>query len=323
VKGHMIAKKTDVPAVAVKQPANIADKLDAEIVSDRRINLTKDRAYKFLELKTFQGERQVNERHVQHLYNAWVSGRFMWEHVIIATCECEGTTYRLNGQHTCWVRVNIENDGVDANVREIVYRVKDQANLRALYSTFDQNKARTQQHIIRALLVGTPTTADIWPSVIGNLASGLRFYLYEKETQDVSTADVAELISGKYSDLFKQVGLFYQNHYDTYFPIRRKAVISAMFATFDAAPQKSQEFWGPVCDALGFIGKGDARWQLRKFLDSHHQSKASKGVRLGRTTGGYVSDEDHYRICIQAWNRWRKGEEVAVLKPTDKRVKAI
>lgn len=30
-----------------------------------------------------------------------------------------------------------------------------------------------------------------------------------------------------------------------------------------------------------------------------------------------------YRICIVAWNRWRRGEQVQVLKPTKERLKPV
>lgn len=307
--------------MTVKPSSGIAEKLVCDIVTDRKINLTIEKAYQFLELDTFQGERQVNERHVQALYNAFSSGRFMWEHVNIAICNCEGKTYRLNGQHTCWMRVNAPKD-IDAMVREITYSVKDEAALRALYSTFDQNKQRTPGHIMKALLVGTPVAADVWPSIIGILSAGLKFWLYEKAKSGtaltVTVPDIAQIITFKYPDLFKQVGLFMQSQYDTYIPSRRKSVIAAMFATFSASPPKAVEFWRPVCEALGFAGKDDARWQLRRFLDTHRVS--SKGTA---SSGNICNEEDLYRICINAWNKWRKGEAVQSLRPTDKRLKAV
>jgi hypothetical protein len=305
----------NTPAVKVKPASGIADKLDYEIASDRRINLTREKAYAFLELETFQGERQVNERHVQALFNAYSAGRFMWEHVLIGLCECEGKVYRINGQHTCWMRVNIEKE-IEAPVREMVYKVKDEASLRAVYSTFDQNKQRTPGHIMKALLVGTQVADGIWPSLIGPLTSGLKMHLYERENTAVSVADMAEIVNFKFSDLFKQVGMFYQSHYDTYYNIRRKACIASLFATFAAAPQKAYEFWTPVCEQLGFTGKQDPRWQLRQFIDSHKMARST-------SSGVFVCDEDLYRISINAWNKWRKNEPVTTLRTTDKRVRAI
>lgn len=305
----------NAPAVKVKPASGIAEKLDYEIASDRRINLTREKAYAFLELATFQGERQVNERHVQALYNAFNAGRFMWEHVLIALCECEGKVYRINGQHTCWMRVNIDKDE-EAPVREMVYKVKDEAALRAVYSTFDQNKQRTPGHVMKALLVGTPEVAEIWPSQIGQLAAGLKMHLYEGRGENISVPDMAEIVSHESNDLFKQVGVFYQAQYDNYINIRRKACIAALFATFAAAPQKAYEFWTPICEQLGFTGKDDLRYKLRRFIDEHKMSRSF-------STGMMVCDEDLYRICINAWNKWRKGEAVTNLRTTDKRVKAV
>ncbi len=302
------------PEVVVQPVSGIAYELDYEIASDRRINLTVDKAYAFLELETFQGERNVNERHVQRLYNAFSSGRFMWEHVIIATCKCEGTTYRVNGQHTCWMRVNAPKD-IEAPVREMVYTVKDQHGLREIYSTFDQNKSRTSGHIMKALLIGNGASVDLWPSKVGEYAMALRYWLYPGESNNVSVPDVVELVETKYPELFRQVGLYYQSKYDNYKAIRRKPIMSAMFATFDSAPRTALEFWNPVCDAIGFDSKEDARWQLRRFFDNHSESR-----NMGK---GTVSAEEIYRVSILAWNRWRKGEKVQSLRPTDKRLKPI
>ncbi len=310
-----VQEDQDKPTVTVKPASGIALKLDYDIDSDRRINLTHDKAVAFLELDTFQGERNVNERHVQRLYNAFASGRFMWEHVIIATCKCDGKLYRVNGQHTCWMRLNAPKDA-EAPVREIVYSVSDEHGLRDIYATFDQNKSRTSGHIMKALLIGNGSSTDLWPSKVGEYAMALRFWLYPWEASELSVQDVAQLIESKYSDLFNQVGLFYQEKYDSYKNIRRKPVMAAMFATFESAPRLAVEFWNPVCDAIGFTSKEDARWHLRRFLDTHSESRKSSTMKT-------VPTEDFYRVCIAAWNRWRKGEKVQSLRPTDKRLKAV
>ena len=56
--------------VPVKQrSASFSPPLKYKIASDEEINLTKARAFQFLELKTFEGERPVRERHVQFLFD--------------------------------------------------------------------------------------------------------------------------------------------------------------------------------------------------------------------------------------------------------------
>lgn len=313
--------KTDKLVFKVKPALDIAEALKCKVISDKTINFTKARAFSYLELETFEGERQVNERHVQFLYNNWVGGRFMWDHVIIAQARCDGKFYRINGQHTCWMRVNLPDDyfikkGEEPQVREVVYEVPDEENLRTLYSTFDQNKTRSAGHVFKALLVGTNHVADVWPSVIGVLGSGLKHWLYEPADQRLLSAnDMAEIVRDKHESLFRIVGLYFQSHYNEWRASRRAAVIGAMFATFDASGGKAPEFWDPVITGLNLVDKSDPRYALRKWLETHYQGESG--------THEYASAEDTYRVCILAWNKWRTGQKaIATLRPTDKRVKA-
>lgn len=306
----------------VKPALDIADTLKFQVISDKVIQFTKEKAFAYLELETFQGERPVNERHVQFLYNAWSAGRFMWDHVILCACECNGKRYRINGQHTCWMRVNCDDTvfakkGVGPKVREVVYQVEDEAQLRTLYSTFDQNKSRTPSHVFKALLSGTPQTQDLWPSTLSVLSAGLRHWLFESnwDKQMVTPNDLAALVSEKHEHLFKIVGLFFQKHYDGFMPVRRSSVIAALFCTFDSSSAKAPEFWEPVFDGLNLTEKTDPRYALRKFLETHSQSIRSKDTR--------VSQEETFRVCISAWNKWRLGHKVVGgLRATEKRVKA-
>lgn len=309
--------KKDTPAVSVRAPAGFAKPLECQIVSDTEIKLTQEKAKEILGLSTFQGERIVNDRHVQTLFNAWSSGRFMWEHVTLGLCECEGKTYRVNGQHTCWLRANI-NSNVDPTVRCVTYKVKNQEALRSLYATFDRNKTRSYGHIFKASLVGLPVARDVWPSVISHLGSGLRFWLYahdSSEVRNVTPEDMVGLVENKFPDLFKKVAMFFQSKYDGFKPIRRRAAIAAIFATFDVAPVKALEFWDVVADGIGYKGKSDPRWHLRRYIEAHTSTKIANK--------SWVADERWYRTSISAWNKWRKNETVTHLKPTDSRVKPI
>lgn len=327
MKQHTKPKDESKLIFTVRPAVDIAEQLKVKIASDKTVNFSKEKAFQYLELDTFQGERIVNERHVQFLYNAWVGGRFMWDHVIIACCILGDKKYRVNGQHTCWMRVNLDEDyfikrGEGPRVREVVYQVESEDQLRALYSTFDQNKTRSQAHVFKALVAGTSQVQDLWPSVLGNLGSGLKMWLFADDDRRLVTSnDIASLISDKYEHLFKTVGLFYQSHYDqSSLFIRRRAVIAALFATFDKAGAKTgAEFWDPVANGLGLTAKDDPRYALRTFMDTHTLSSS----RSRRTAGTYGS-EDTYRICILAWNKWRQGHKQKTgLKTTDKRHKPV
>lgn len=307
------------PAVQVRQSKPITEQIEYKIVSDRKINLTSELAYKFLEMETFSGERQVNDNHVQHLFDEFCSGRFMWEQVTIGICRVGDKAYRVNGQHSCWLRVNIK-DGKDTSciVRELVYEVPDENNLRMLYSTFDQGKSRSNAHNFKVMMMDKSAARDIRASYLGPLATGLKLWLWEERRHiraKSGAADLSILIGDQYGQLFKTVGMFYQANIPQYPTLKRASIIAALFATFEASANKAQEFWSVVVSGLGLTEKTDARYMLRKFIDTH-----SHHISEGKTP---VSQEEMFRVCIQAWNRWRKNEPVLSLRATEKRVKAV
>lgn len=306
----------------VKPALDIAEGLKAKVISDKVINFTKERAFAYLELDTFQGERPVNENHVQFLYNEWSGGRFMWGHVILCQGDLNGKRYRLNGQHTAWMRVNCDENvfvkkGEEPRVREVVYAVENEDQLRTLYSTFDRNKTRTPGHVFKALLAGTSYAQDVWTSMLPTMLGGMRLWQVEEKDKLMVTAnDMAALVSDRYEQLFRIVGIYWQQHYGDARWIKRSAVIAALFATFEAAGGKAPEFWDPVFNGLNLSDKSDPRYALRKFFETHKQS-------LKSSTALFASAEDSYRIAILAWNKWRSGQKtIASLRATDKRQKA-
>lgn len=300
------------PLIAVRPLLVNNSELQYEVIEDVKIKLTKKRAVEILELDTFKGERPVNEHHVQALYEAHRAGRFMWEHVLIGLCQLDGRLFRVNGQHTCWMRLNIDDENII--VRQITYRVTSEQALHDLYCTFDQGKSRSAGHI-SAILLSDIAGPTIWNSALNTLSGGLKFWVFseDREKRRIRPQDMATLIGGKYRDLFLKVGEFVQSMWDTDKACRRISVVAAIFATFDSAPQKALDFWTPVFSGLNLESKTDPRWQLRRYLSEHGHGSGAKSV---------VTQEDTFRVCVSAWNKWRTGEQVVQgLRPTEKRLK--
>jgi hypothetical protein len=293
---------------------------DFRVLEDVQLNFTRARAVEFLELKKFPGERDVRESHVQYLYNEYISGRMMWSHVIIATARLaeDGATYRINGQHCAWMRFSIpeEGDPSTARVRWISYAVPTMEDLRALYSTFDRNAPRTVGHIMKNLLLGSKAADGISSYYLNKLTAGFKLWHWERDDATSSTpAEVAAVITTQYAPLFQLVGEYIQANEKKWVQVKRSSVVAALFATFEKAPQKAIEFWDPVVTGLGLVEEKDARYQLRNYISSHGHT-VSKGKMA-------VSQEEMFRVCIQAWNRWRKGELISVVRSTEKRVKPL
>lgn len=139
------------------------------------------------------------------------------------------------------------------------------------------------------------------------LSAGMKLWLFQwKDRWMINPNDVAALVADKHAVLFRVVGLYVQQHYGTQVWLRRAGVVAALFATFDKAGGKAPEFWDPVITGLGLTDKTDPRHTLHEFLGSHTQGLTSVSARRLRTI---TNAEDTFRICVLAWNKWRKGEK--------------
>ena len=314
----MFQMSKDIKVPVKQRTSSFSDPLKYRVISDQMVNFSKTRAFEFLELNTFVGERSVKEKHVQFLFDEWVAGRFLWHHVLLACAVLDGKTYRVNGQHTCWMRVNIpdSNEPMKAEIREIRYKVDTEEQIRALYSTFDRNPPRSSGHVGKVMLEGTSAGADLNLSSIGKLIAGFKLYFcddYNNSNSNIN--EIVGIITKNYPDLFNLVGRFYQIHRDDAGFVRRSSTIAAMFATFEKSVQPSTEFWTSVCEGIGLEHKSDQRWILRHFLETHgHTTQANKES---------VTQEDAFRVCINLWNKWRKKEIVSNVRYLDKRIKPI
>ncbi len=304
--------------IPVKQrSASFAPPLKYKTAYDKEIEFTKKAAFDFLELKTFEGERAVRERHVQFLFDEWSAGRFLWPNIILASARLGDTEFRINGQHTCWMRVNVpeRNEPLKVEIRKMIYTVATEEQLRTLYSVFDRGAPRTIGHISRVLLGGGSASRGVPPSLINQLIAGfkLHFSIKSHASRAMSPNEWCGLIENNHAELFGIVGHYLRSHCDTAVWSKRAAVVGAMFSTFEKNVQGSDEFWKPVFDGINLTAKTDARWQLRHYLETHGS----------RTVGGniYAEAEEMYCVCLTQWNHWRAGEPVSNVKSVTARPK--
>jgi hypothetical protein len=308
----------------LKLTPHVAESLKARLLKDEPINLTKTKAYQILEYETFSGERAVRENHVQMLFDEFRSGRFLWHNASVASAvlwQKNGSAaptqrvFRINGQHTCWMRVSIPDD-IDpprAMVRELIYEVADMDQLRMLYSVFDRGAPRTNSHIGKVLLLDITTAAGIQPSYTPYLITGFKLWQWEKrqdQTVKGHPAEVAALLGDKFNDLFRIVGAFLQNHYSEWGPIRRASCVAALFTTFNKDPIRAQEWWSQVCSGVGFEQKTAPGLMLRNYMEAHNVKERELA-------------EEQFRVIINTWNKWRRGELVSICRSTEERTKVL
>lgn len=290
-----------------------------KVLLDRMIKLDHEKAFAYCDLPIFEGERQISDGHVQMLYDRMRRGSFNPRLVVLATCRFGGKNYKINGQHTCWALVNMPAH-FSMEVRELQFHVGTEEHLRAVYSMFDQNLARNEGHLTKIRLVGTATVEGVWASHINRLSSGLKFWLFEtkREQRRYKDEEMAAL-AHKYKEIFRGVAFLLQENGEEIGLVKRQPTIAAMFATFDKVPTIARGFWQTIIDGLNLSDRSDPRYKLRRYLLESAISSPSKAS--GKKA---VESEVMYRVCIAAWNKWRKDERAQVsIRPTNKRVKAV
>jgi hypothetical protein len=300
-------------------------KLKFDVLSDETVTLDSDKSAEYIDLPIFPGEREVTDNHVQTLFDEMKKGTFNPMLVILSTAGFNGVTYKINGQHTCWAVVYMaeQKKGFSMKVREIRYKVTTEEQLKLLYASYDRLKARSDTHVSKVFLVGTAATDGIWNSVIASVVGGFRFWHVESENERkrIAPEQLAATIQKEFTELFRTVAKYVQDHHNDTLA-KKQPIIAAMFATFQKVPTKANDFWQPVMDGLNMNSKTDPRYVLRETM-------LKAGIKPTRKTGEgrekrLMSSEEMYRLCISAFNKWRKGEEAhAALRTTKERLKPV
>jgi hypothetical protein len=301
--------------------------LKYEKISDRRVSLTPQAAEQFLALETFPGERKRSASHAQFLFDEYKAGRFVWDHVILATAKLRDKTYHVNGQHTCLMRVATDEKGnavipesTPIEVRRVDYKVSNEDQLRALYGVFDRNVTRTPSQVLKSLLAGRPGMEDVPDATINALGAGLRLWKWGSLPAGFKRTgpfDIANAVLDNHRELFATVAEFFRAHQASFPQVKRASVGGALFATFDKDPKAAQEFWMGVCEGLNLLSLNDPRRKLRERIQNSLQRVERSVPKRGEHI---MSAEDVYRACLQCWNKWRRGEQVEQIRPIGYRV---
>jgi|10_taG_2_1085330.scaffolds.fasta_scaffold00245_30 hypothetical protein len=308
-------KNKDRPAVSPKVAAMKQD-IDygkgIEFKRSKSIILTSAAAEKHLSHQEVpEVERHLRESHVYRLMEQMVNRNFRAEEVALGTARVQGDTvvYRVNGQHTCWARLELGSAArFDIPVRLNHYEVADMDALRRLYASLDRGGARTEGNIIRANLGGREEWAGFSARMISSLKSGLKVLLWDKtgEAAKHSADELSQLMIGEHKGLCLLVGNFLKASARKEARHMWKAgVIAAMMATYSKRPRIATDFWPAVRDGFAEDAKGktDARLRLhRELLQAAVGTKGPVGDRK------VVTNEELYRGCIRAWRNWRTGK---------------
>lgn len=284
-----------------------------ELKQRKALDLTYAEAVKILEYPQFEGDRPLNDKHVIFLTRQMKAGMFRWEQVQIIVCRYDGKDYRMNGQHTCWARLNMPEKNYPAPAQLLRYEAASEHDMRQLYASIDRNKARSSGNVVVSYLAGRQEFIQFNKRILRALAEALAFWKWDLESQRLlhTPDDRAYLMLTDHYQLTTKVGNFINSSKSADIKhLHRRPVIAAMYATFDKAPEIAAQFWKAV--ALGeMLAKDDPRMQLRNKLLSSTIAAGGRAVTSDVTT---TSSEEMFRWCILAWNAHRQGKPLKLFK---------
>jgi hypothetical protein len=313
----------EMPLEEIHSIAELGEGL--RLLRRRNIEMTIEFANTFLEIPEFaigdeKIDRKLQEAWVIHLAREMIAGTFRWEQVTLATCNCEGRKFRMNGQHSAWARLYADEElskvkGLRTPVQLLEYEAASEQDMRQLYATIDRGKPRNRGMVVTSYTSGTEEFPGYSKGVLRFLAQGLTWWLWATpDLRSLHTGDeVAMLMLRDHHKVCLAVGSFIRESKPADFRhLKRQPVIAAMFATFNKAPQVARDFWIKVRDGIGLTSKEDPQLTLRNYL----MTASLAATRLTAGDGKIVDTEDMFKACLMAWNAHRINRPLKLLKPT-------
>ena len=272
-------------------------------------------AAKFIEMPTFIGERPLRDRHVAFLYREAKAGRFLPAIANLASCICtyDGVERRLNGQHTSWMRTFMPKRWC-IPITVLRYSVDREEDYRSLYASFDRIATRSNRNIVDAKCKGTDKFKDVPSGLLFSLASGLRIWTINSKIDRRPIDEVVDLLETTYYGLTLHVSSFLGTITAATAPHmhRRAPVVGAMYATFNKSQSEANRFWSMVRDGGG--GAGHPTQMLMKWL-MKTAINSGKDTRKRQS----ASREEMYSSCLTAWNAFRRGQTMKLMRICEKR----
>lgn len=284
-----------------------------KLVTKKTVELTTELATSILELTEFSADRPLKNRHVSYLVDTMRRGTFHPEWVQLIVCEYAGRTYRMNGQHTCWTRIYFEE--VPKNwrcpVSLIKYSADNEHAMRMLYASIDRGAARTKSNVVVSYLYDTEDFSGVSKRSVRNLAEGFAMWHWDSQAERVKHDgdEISNILLNTHLSTALQVAEILEPYKNDYKHLYRASVVGAMFATFSKVPTIAKTFWEGI--KLGVnLTADDPRLKLRNLLMTS-SVKFGAGANAGKAS---YNAEDLFRICIYAWNAYRKNVPIKHLK---------
>jgi hypothetical protein len=313
--GEMEAVPANRFVVQIPEVTNGVVSLEGiDVIEDKHVTFNLKLAEEFHSLPRFQGERPFRRSHVIYLTNCFRRGTFLFQTVIIMTCQVGKNIYRINGQHTAAMVRSLAaiDPSVAMKVRFMRFKAKDMEMMRALYTSIDRNAPRTVGNQVIAQMVGTPGFESVPTDILRRLAEGVSLMAFESSHQrrEHDSQDRVALLSGPYKSAALHIcRILAGGTKPNMGHMLRSPVIAAMFATYRKSITQSDIFWKGVRDGESLRGKNNPILRTRDYL--MNSGISDRGSTLLKKK---VPAEKMFRQCILNWAAFREKRDVVHMK---------
>jgi hypothetical protein len=277
-------------------------------ISSRVEDITPRKAESLIKLNTFEGQRNLNRRHVDRLVEEINSGRFRRGEIAIAT-NGDGLEFLMNGQHQLAASIQA---GKTICVTVDNFRCENEQDIWHLFGTFDVHKSRTQGEILSAAKpLLEPETLRAIPSRF-LMACGSALLQIESGNGKPIFGSMKTMRADK----LQKIDLLQRNAdeiisisrfaVDEYRKLITTPIVTAMITTRRANPNKFDGFWDRVI--IGDqLDKGTPQYQLRKAITVGITS-------VKKMSGGWMWSQATYCYAICWWNAYVTGQKRTIVK---------
>jgi hypothetical protein len=263
---------------------------------EKQILLTPKLAHQYKrELAELSRERPYDAAHVAELVE-YIRNDQMIEIPSIIIAHRNGTSYRLNGQHTIDAVIRADKP-LPVYLKE--YKCDTDLDMSEIYGLCDNHKIRTFNHVVGVEL---EMLGLDWPTDIGGkIAQAGARILYGWHSGRCALKNQKKALISR----FRHEGVFvvgiYRDDRTTFRQhMNRVSVVMAMIATYQKCQRDALVFWRDIRDGANLKRNAPAK-KLRDWL----RMVVVQGSAA--TNPHKVTEREMYCRCITAWNAFRKG----------------
>ena len=278
------------------------------LISSKTQDLTPDLATQFSTMPASTTERDLQPKRLKMLRETITNGMaisFCWATAkVLAT----GEVFRVNGHHSSHVLAELNGscpNGLKAHID--AYEVPTYQDLVVLFRQFDNRvSARSPAEVAGAYQGLYVELADTPKPAAKQAIDGAAWFLSNIRGDSIPGGDDRFDLFNKVEihPYIQMVGRILSIKTDEF----TKAVLGAMFGTFEAEPRESEVFWSAVSKQGGGHSADHPATVLDAWLITARETKEQK-----------PSEKEVYAACVQAWNAFRHNKPLTSIAKFSKR----